>query len=962
MMIVTIPFLKKLKQLNQFYVFTALLFSIGAFSQPSEDPTVGIEKIYLQLDSNVYTTNSNVWFKAIVTSGEKHELSTLSGVLYVELIGLNETVIEKKIVKLANGIGHNFFALPKSFQPGKYLIRAYTEWSKNFGPDFMFKTEIDVFPSFKKEEDTVLENVTLTENNKGNFTLKARLHPEVLDSLQKKHLTVFLKIGSKKDSLKIKKDNSLGYILNYQVDTLVNDVTFELETENAIRHRETVILDDKFMDLQFFPESGALVNGIRSKVGFKVLDHTGIGIPVEGVVLDEKDNKVAIFRSNALGMGIFYLQGKQTSTYYAIITKPSNLVSTKKFRLPKVAANGTVLSVKKLNEKIRVAVSSTNKNLEKITLLVTSRGTTYYKLEGELQNGELKSDALLADKLPEGILAITVLDADYKPVVERLYFNERKASRLDIAIKTDQESYAPRSQTTVSIATLNSEGIAKKADVSLLVVDKNQLGELQNKRSNILTYFLLNSELRGHIENPYFYFEESNAHRQLDMDALMLTQGWRKYKYDKPFANTLSYSNEPTLSASGRVDVPFSRIGEDGLELTMMTFGKIPSVFKQQTNNEGWFHFAIGDKYGEPLRVLVQSKDQKGKLKSFSILLDEKKAPKINFESTHKINKLDSIQYAFVDTKQQHNLRQNELKKENGVTYLNEVIVEGRKLTALQEKTNEKYGKPAVVIDGDKISKEEKEWSFGLYSVLVESFSDEIRVYERFTSTGSEGFLRAEMGTGGKASSLSTRGADLTFPGGSLSEASSSSIESPEAVFEDEDLYITSTLVLVDGVPVKGYNYDLIPYLQVSDVKSVEIIKSPKNLQEAYMVAYPGISPISIPQLGFILSIYTKDGRGLSDKKAKGQFITSIPVFSPSKEFYAPKYDGLIPVDPSIPDFRSVIQWTPQLKMDKQGKGTASFYNADVSNDMLIVVEAISEDGQIGYKELTYEVKGELEK
>src|SRR3546814_2544128 len=45
------------------------------------------EKIYLQPDRTVYTTQETIWFKAIVTDAVYHAPTMLSGVLYVELIG-----------------------------------------------------------------------------------------------------------------------------------------------------------------------------------------------------------------------------------------------------------------------------------------------------------------------------------------------------------------------------------------------------------------------------------------------------------------------------------------------------------------------------------------------------------------------------------------------------------------------------------------------------------------------------------------------------------------------------------------------------------------------------------------------------------------------------------------------------------------------------------------------------------
>ena len=62
--------------------------------------------------------------------------------------------------------------------------------------------------------------------------------------------------------------------------------------------------------------------------------------------------------------------------------------------------------------------------------------------------------------------------------------------------------------------------MAVDASLSLLVINKDQLGKIQSTRQNILSYFLLSSELRGEIENPGYYFN-GNQDKLDDLDALM---------------------------------------------------------------------------------------------------------------------------------------------------------------------------------------------------------------------------------------------------------------------------------------------------------------------------------------------------------------------------------------------------------------------------------------------------------
>jgi len=63
------------------------------------------EKIYLQLDKDVYTTGSIVWFKSIVTNSYNNSPTDISSVLHLELIGDQKNTIEKKLIKLNKGIG-----------------------------------------------------------------------------------------------------------------------------------------------------------------------------------------------------------------------------------------------------------------------------------------------------------------------------------------------------------------------------------------------------------------------------------------------------------------------------------------------------------------------------------------------------------------------------------------------------------------------------------------------------------------------------------------------------------------------------------------------------------------------------------------------------------------------------------------------------------------------------------------
>jgi TonB-dependent SusC/RagA subfamily outer membrane receptor len=94
------------------------------------------EKAHLQFDKAYYAAGDTVYFKAYVTLGEKHRLSTLSGVLHVDLINTANKPDQSVKLQVTDGVAWGDFALPDSLPAGNYKIRAYTRWMNNEGNYF----------------------------------------------------------------------------------------------------------------------------------------------------------------------------------------------------------------------------------------------------------------------------------------------------------------------------------------------------------------------------------------------------------------------------------------------------------------------------------------------------------------------------------------------------------------------------------------------------------------------------------------------------------------------------------------------------------------------------------------------------------------------------------------------------------------------------------------------------------
>ena len=173
------------------------------------------EKIYIQLSSTIFTTDNTIWFKPIVTD-LAHLPTKLSGVLHVELIDFDKRIIDKKLLKIENGLSDSFFDLNEDLPPGRYMIRAYTKWNKNFDSEFISQTYIDIYaPKQILENEEAIRNITLTETPSKQFQLSAKAYPQLLNPKYRGKLKMFIHTDTKTDSVEIKKDKDDGYSFQY---------------------------------------------------------------------------------------------------------------------------------------------------------------------------------------------------------------------------------------------------------------------------------------------------------------------------------------------------------------------------------------------------------------------------------------------------------------------------------------------------------------------------------------------------------------------------------------------------------------------------------------------------------------------------------------------------------------------------------------------------------------------------
>lgn len=115
------------------------------------------EKLFVHVDRAFYQSGETMWFKMYIVDGTLHKPVDLSAVAYLEVIDNTNTPILQAKIQIRDGEGNGSLLLPSSINTGNYVVRAYTNWMKNFSPEFYYQQSITILNVMRKpvEENVV---------------------------------------------------------------------------------------------------------------------------------------------------------------------------------------------------------------------------------------------------------------------------------------------------------------------------------------------------------------------------------------------------------------------------------------------------------------------------------------------------------------------------------------------------------------------------------------------------------------------------------------------------------------------------------------------------------------------------------------------------------------------------------------------------------------------------------------
>jgi hypothetical protein len=486
-----------------------------------------IEKVYLHVDRDSYFGGDNIWFKAYLIDALDRLLTDHSSNLHVELISPSSKIIFSRNIRLEGGLGNGDFKLPDDIRTGRYKLRAYTNYMRNFSDQLFFSKEIAVINSTDASE--ISDRVKYVENK---------------------------------------------------------------------------------IQVSFFPEGGSLVDNVSSIVAFKATNYLGKGCDVSGKIYSSDSELITTFRSSHLGMGAFFLRPTPGLCYYSIVRGADSI--DVKTELPASFPTGATISAS-INQNNELLIT-TKTNPETLTLFSDHELLLSFSIQKEVFKtipyrikSPITSFVIPTDDLPDGIIMLTLSTPEDLPLCERLVYIERDAP-LKIQIETDKREYKKREPVTVKVSLSEDSTIDREANVSLAVVDENLTDNTFQFPRTISSWFLLESDIRGIVEDPSYYFDPSNTDRLKDMDLLLRTQGWRDFawKYD-----TIYFPPENGFTVSGKLRKDNKSKPVENMRVSIGTFGsKSPFLKTVPVDSTGRFNLTGIDLTG-PATLVATGIDKK---------------------------------------------------------------------------------------------------------------------------------------------------------------------------------------------------------------------------------------------------------------------------------------------------------------------------------------------------------------
>ncbi|MBS1511200.1 MAG: hypothetical protein JST86_10180 [Bacteroidetes bacterium] len=642
--------------------------------------------------------------------------------------------------------------------------------------------------------------------------------------------------------------------------------------------------------LAFFPEGGDLVEGVSTRLAFKATDQDGVPFTVSGSIVTGTGVKVTSFTTAHDGMGFFAFTPNAGEQYKATWKDKKGV--SHETALPTAKKQGLILNITNSADTIYYTLrrpDNADEPFTSFTIVAQMQLQTVYYARVTMTQKKEVSSTILTPNFPDGVLQLTVLNGNQVPVAERLVFVNHNTFSFVTDLHAIESNLVKRGHNTLQV----DVGDTILTNLSIAVTDAD-INPVTGNEENIYSRLLLTNDLKGYVFNPAYYFSSDEDSVRQHLDLVMMTNGWRRFKWEELMAKhwpVLTHPIDNYLSIKGNVfGIPKNILATKTLVGYIKTKKNTSDFLTIPLTGDGQFR-VTGIYAFDTARLYYQINNDKDKkltsIASFTFkneLADAGAANKTLLSMLYPNGKPDSVSW-------QKNIKlaaQQRSLFESKAKTLEAVKVVGR-VKSLKDKLEEEYTSGFFTGgDGYTFTMEDDPFAKSALTVMD--------------------YLRGKVA----GLQVSADGQSADWRGSATS------------VFLDE---INSDFSMIQNIPM-------------TDVALIKVFRPP------FFGATGGGA-------GGAIAVYTKKGGG-NNAAVKGLDFTNIYGFSNIKEFYSPDYSN--PNTPDAGDYRSTLYWNPFLIFDKKTRRIkVPFYNSDNCKRIRVIVEGINHLGQLSREEKIFE-------
>ncbi len=644
--------------------------------------------------------------------------------------------------------------------------------------------------------------------------------------------------------------------------------------------------------IHFFPEGGDLVNGVGSTVAFLANNQSGKPVAVRGAILNSRNELIDSFASVHNGMGSFSFEPAVNETYTCNwIDEYGTSHST---ALPSAKNNGVVIESQLLNNKVVFAVkrsAQVTDNLKSLRVVASMNQQMVYSAAVILAGKNISAGEIPTASMPTGILQITVFDAGWVPVAERIVFVKNQPAFFpEVKMTTKRLGKRLKNEIEVSVA---------DTILSNLSISVTDAGLIHDSSTNIFSQLLLQGELKGYIPDAAAYFSKDDADTRKKLDLVMLTHGWRRYKWDdivKGKLPKLAYPMDSDyVQIKGRMYTNGQGSIRSGQNIALIMQGKDSSkqYFMLPVKQDGSFN-QRGIILFDTARLYYQLTGDK-RLNDVATVRFQYGLPLVPYAQVTKMPRFgepDSTQllnnYLFYS-----GIARNKKSLDSGFT-LQEVIVQSR------------IKSPIDVMD--------EKYTTGVFT-SKNGYAFDVMHDER---------TRGQLDVFHYLQNL-IPGLSMSLPILGMNGAQdANSINAPGLNWRDG-----TPDIFLNEVPSDAARTMAIP---MSDIAYIKVFRPP----------FMGSSGSGASGA---IAIYTKKPSDQNTNFIKGLNSALITGYTPYKEFYSPDYT--MPQS-KLPDTRATLYWNPFVLTGKKMQTIKlEFFNNDITKRFRIVLEGVNALGKL---------------